>query len=347
MIVFPHIPKTGGTTILNHLRSNLGHDKVVTIGSNATVERLLAGLPQIEEMSAEDFAKTKVLQGHGIDETVLTLLPKTEVPDLFVVLRNPVSHTKSRFLHRVHSHRNRSGRELTPEQFLERFLEDQFQCNYLVKKFPSFVSLEAETLQEQAISVLQKFRYVLVTEKLDEQFAKISKSLRVPKKMERKRSAKVKADSPLSSEQVMERMFMDAHITDAIRDHDGKDAPDSFNPFGFDRKGLENSVKRARIYANSRKPVSQTELYDRLAAVVVREGRAEQILARVNSGKSLALGDEKKFIRILRPLWKSRKKKMNEHQLEKSAKRAKAELRADPQTSRRDLRQIIRRLTRL
>lgn len=184
VIVFPHIPKTGGTTLLYHFRQNFGDAAIFIYGPHARARRFFQGLPQPEDMETFDWSQMRVIQGHGVDLGVLGMLPKGNARFL-VVLRHPVGLTRSRFAHKAQILASR-GIELTSEQFM-RAEQGNGQCRMLIQKFGALVDDPTASLSEQAFSVLRHFHYVYTTENLDAQAVPMLQWLGANTRMERRR----------------------------------------------------------------------------------------------------------------------------------------------------------------
>jgi len=73
-IIFPHIPKTGGTTVLYHFRTEFGEDAVETVGPYNAVTRFLDGERQFEEDNRPTYPR--VIQGHGVNEKTIIQMPE-------------------------------------------------------------------------------------------------------------------------------------------------------------------------------------------------------------------------------------------------------------------------------
>lgn len=313
-LVFPHIPKTGGTTLLYHFLQNIGEDNVLLYGGHSRVTRFFADQFQLEETPKEDLSLLQVLQGHGVDENIFRILPDADIR-LLVVMRHPVSHTRSRYNHRLNFY-ERQRRTLSPEKFFED-AGDNIVTSLLRRKFPSFIDSDAKSDQEQALSILRKFDYVFTTEKLDEQTRGFMQEMGVPLEMERRRVAEKKAVLDVSDEELAKRNRLEMSFFETA--NQVLPAGKSHNPFGFDEAG-----KKAAIAAMRAQPLSilrlQRRAYNGLAKALCNELRAEAALEKVKQGGCLAIQDIAAFEEILTEKWHFLKEKLEPAQLEVSAK---------------------------
>ncbi|MBW6416189.1 hypothetical protein [Celeribacter sp. PS-C1] len=322
MIIFPHIPKTGGTTVLNHFRTEKGNDQVLSLGPNSRVYRFLNGIKQIEELDGKGLKDLFCIQGHGVSD-LNTLYANPADLKLMVVLRGPDGHTRSRFNHRRNARLKKTGVELTSEMFMERFFRDDFQCTYLISKFPSFIDNGAETRFEKAVSILRKFNYVLVTEALDDQFAMIASGLGMSPTLERKRTAEQKTELLVSKEEVLARQQGDLALVEKVMAHDGRDAPEMFNPFGYDAAGRASALRRVKARAHE---ASVEAGYVELASGLCMQMRAEQVLFMLKRApRKLPVNDPDLLRDILQKKWDDTSKKLTAVQAEKSERHLKRE----------------------
>jgi len=232
VLVFPHIPKTGGTTLLYHFRKFFGDSKVLILGPHGRVRSFFEDRPQFEEMTAADLADIRVIQGHGVGEDTLhPLLQAGKLPKLITVLRNPLALTRSRFNHKANAIEQRGGGVLRPEVFLKQD-QGNAMCEILTTKFPSFIEPDCGGLARAGLSVLQKFHYVFVTEQMDQQVKGPMQYLGLPCTLERRRVAQSKRDLPISDAELAKQHREDLVLFEQanhLLEGDGA----SYNPTGF------------------------------------------------------------------------------------------------------------------
>lgn len=121
-----HIPKTGGTSISQHLQEGLGEEFM----SVTLQERVGSFTPrQVKAAPRPGLERIRVFQGHGVGRFLLDLLPSAPFAEM-VVLREPAARLISHYNFRTGSsavNRDRtlsfqSFLALTPPDFMLRFL---------------------------------------------------------------------------------------------------------------------------------------------------------------------------------------------------------------------------------
>ncbi len=294
-LVFPHIPKTGGTTLLYHFRRHLGDKSILSYGQHNRVVRFFENLPQLEEMDADEIGKLHVVQGHSVSSDILPLLGSTKVK-LLVVLRHPVGLTRSRFNQRKIGLSQR-GLDIDSESFLARDPEN-FISSTLLDKFNIFIDPQAQTTRDKVISVLRKFDYVFTTERLDQQIQGLVDEMNLSGKLERRRVAETKAELDVTDAALAKHHALDLELFNiantVVSEKDGH------NPFGFDAEGRRGALKTLALQAKTGQP---RKLYGELARALCQDLRAEAALEKLSEGGRVALRNPAHFRRILQSRW--------------------------------------------
>lgn len=302
-LVFPHIPKTGGTTLLYHFRRNLGDRAILSYGQHNRIVRFFANQPQFEEMDAGQIDALHVIQGHAVSDAVLMRMGDAPAK-LIVVLRHPVGLTRSRFNQRFVSMAQR-GIEVTSDAFMEGEPED-FIASLLLQKFPAFVDPDAASKRDRVISVLRKFDYVLTTERLDDQVCGLMDDMGLPQGLERRRVAEKKAELAVSEADILARNALDLDLFETANAI--VPAPGHHNAFGFDAAGQAKVI--AGLAARGAEPT--TNIYDALTGALCQTLRAEAALAKLDAGGAVAIGDVEAFHSLLAEKWQRLKPTLSE-----------------------------------
>jgi|GEM_PF-4948767 len=297
-LVFPHIPKTGGTTLLYHFRKNFGDNNIVSYGAHNRIVRFFSDLPQYEELSADQRQKLRIVQGHGVSEKLLPMLPDGKIK-LLVILRNPVGLARSRFNHSTTSLANK-GLKRTAEDFMTKKNKGDFMSHLLINKFRSFIDKSAKTRRDRLISILQKFDYVYTTESMDRQVTGLMDELALPHELERRRVAEKKLVLDVTDAELAANSPLDMEIFETA--NQVLTDKGQHNPFGFNAQGRAEIMQS--IHENMPSEDEKTDAaYRELSRVMVRDLRAEAALAKLASGKPIALENPALFTSILQAEW--------------------------------------------
>lgn len=319
VLIFPHIPKTGGTTLLYHFREHMGEDAILKSGPNSRMRLFFDDKPQNEEADAEAQGKMRLIQGHGVTEASVQYAGDRDVR-LMIVLRHPVSLTRSRFNQRQNAMKRRAD-TMTSEQFLKR-LGSNFMTGLLVKKFAAFADADAQTDLDRALSILKKFDYVFTMESLDASVVGLMDRLELPTSMERRRVAEAKVPLEADDDRLRALNADDLALYEAasqpVTTQDGR-----HNGLGFDAEGQARALEAIRARASGDKEQLRIEAYTELARIIAADLRAEAAFAKLDAGGPVALDKPELFRAILQDAWDVKKIKSTPEALEISAHRAK------------------------
>lgn len=266
-------------------------------------------------MTPDELSTVRVIQGHSVGSAVLQRLDPQVDLKLMVVLRDPVSHTRSRFNHRSKAMQRR-GRELSEEAFISSEVGNAITRN-LQKRFPEFIDdLNSEPFQDIS-SILGKFDYVLATEAIDQQAPSVMRFFGLPEQMERRRVAEAKRELSLTDEEIMQMNHADlaAHKL-AVRtlDTDGS----SYNAFGLDVASKARAIEQVRVNRMGDDEV-RTSAYAELAKALVKVLEVEAALVRLDASDPVALRDPDLFKQNLVKLWEKARPKLSQAQVDLSA----------------------------
>jgi len=309
LFLIPHIPKTGGTSLLYHFRMNFGDDRIISYGSNSRVDRFFRNLPQLEEMSEDELSIIKTIQGHGVTEGIFPFVKNHNVK-IIIVLRHPVAHLRSRYNHYCNSLKAR-GVNVTTNDFLKSAPRN-FIASTLIEKFPSFISKGTETKLEKALSILSKFDYVFTTENLDKQIPDFLKAYDLPEMSERRRVSSSKLELDITDEEIIQDNGIDIAIFEAV--NKVMDTPDSHNGLTFDKAGKIAAIKKLSKLPKRNKKATLA-IYQHLAKSLCGNLRAEAAIEKIAFGEDVKLKRPKLFKNILQDTFNERLGKMNAKQV--------------------------------
>lgn len=124
-----HIPKTGGTSITEHLRSQLaprGEFCSITLEQREHQFRL----GQVRDLPQEEFQKIRVFQGHGVSRVIADFYPNEQFSEV-VFFREPASRMVSHYNFRMSRHSLAPTDGITFESFYRSFPRNfmmRFMC---------------------------------------------------------------------------------------------------------------------------------------------------------------------------------------------------------------------------
>lgn len=215
LYLLAHLQKTGGTTINVHLARHLEWDvEFVHLGGWGDHRRRLAGRPPLEERSAEELARVRVVSGHDVDGATHELFPGVE-PRYITILRDPAARLVSMYNYRMSA----PGAEVVPFDDWYGDVGPNPMTRWLRRRFAKGESFST------LLDSLRGFWFVGVTEHLDDDLPGLFEAIGVPRGHERKRVAGGDdglsgLDFPDDRREVRLRVEVDDRIRDLVeRDH--------------------------------------------------------------------------------------------------------------------------------
>lgn|GEM_PF-7095190 len=162
--IIPHIQKTGGSTIVNHLK-DLDNSEYIFYHLSSRGRVGYHGNKRCfeEDIKNNITSENIILMGHHIDEGLINYFPNCKI-NLVTILRDPLS----RMISHYNMIKSKSNTQLGINQFIKK--RGNFICNFLIKRFPSFIEDPLDSLAQQTNSILQKFNQCYFLEDGDEFF---------------------------------------------------------------------------------------------------------------------------------------------------------------------------------
>ena len=283
LIIGYHVAKTGGTTIMHHMRDHLGEDAYYGYGNNGAMRDFFRGQPLWEELSADQRAPVKMIFGHGVRQNLLLGVKASEA-GLFTSLREPFSHFVSRYNHRLKSLKLK-GLSITPREFIEQQGDDAIS-KAIFKNFRKLCGGQAFD-KDSVFAVLRQFQFLCTTEQLTQQTEQLCENFGIPPVTGRFRVAANKVGiGDVSAEEIYDRFPTDRAI------HEELTAAGDVRRSGslkYDETAFSESVTRINQRFSIEKEIKTA--YARLADFLVVQGALDAArLELVFSGRD---SDEK------------------------------------------------------
>ena len=216
LYVFMHLPKTGGTTINGHLYDHMAwDDEVLHLGKWGNRYREREGRPSLEQRSAEERSRVRVITGHGTYFGIHQMFGDRP-PRYLTIVRDPADRIVSTYNFRA----ARGG-------------EDDFWTWYA--GFPRNAGLKwlrkrlnGPRTAGEILEALRGFWFVGATEHLDEDLPDLFATLGLPTEWRNRRVAGADGDlkgldHPDEGRRVAKRMIVNDDLRARLHEDNAKD----------------------------------------------------------------------------------------------------------------------------
>lgn len=318
-IAFNHIAKTGGTSLLQYFRDHFGEDAVFVYGPHARCSRFFDGKYQLEEcVDAQALGAYSVFQGHGVSDSLITLIGDPAIK-LMVVLREPVSWTRSRWNQR-NIESSRYGNTLSADKFMRTMGSNQTTQN-LLKKFGAFADNDCVSDLDRAKSILSKFDFVFTLGKIEAQMEGMVTRYSLPLALQRRRVAEEKTHLPFSDAQIRANNLNDATLFEMAHQVAIEGGGRHHNALGFDAAGRACVVQRLIASRDDAMKQAAEQMYPELASALCAELRAAAALKLIERAPEwVPVRDPSRLRIVLESEWQARAATLGAEYLARSGK---------------------------
>jgi len=266
MIVAHHIAKTGGTSLMHHVRSCLGDQAYFGVGKHSAADRFFAGQPIWEDLDADSRSQVVMTLGHNLGVRAVNPLSVDEPVAFFLCVRDPVAHAVSQFHHRQRQLAP-TGRKLDFDAYIDSRRSDPIARDIWAGFQP--LSGGADFGEAALIQILSLFAYIAVTEDMAGSTAQLCADLGISPLVRRDRVSD--NHTPVSDDQrarILAKAPLDQALYSLATAGARADTPLAYNP----------TLKAERLAAY-RSSLDGTDVvaggYARLAGFLAREARLE------------------------------------------------------------------------
>ncbi len=249
LVVGYHVAKTGGTTVMHHIKQHMGDDSYFGYGNYAATQTFFKGEALWEELSVEQRQSYKMIFGHGVDQWLLHGLDREECA-LFTSVREPYSHFGSRYNHYAKM-KKVAGEAISPREFLDG--QKNNPISWAIYKNFHFLSGGQKFGETAVLNILKCFRFLSTTEKLTQQTKPLCDVFNIPPITGKSRVNTNKSGiGDITKDEIYDKCHMDVRLYEILSSDNGADEvgydPELLEKGLFslqDRKSDEQLVSRA------------------------------------------------------------------------------------------------------
>jgi len=168
LLVFHHIPKTGGTTIRKLLQPNLGEISFLHLNEQKELERIARNQKAVTEFTTTDWARIRIVFGHAVHQNTGIDCGRQRL--VCSVLRDPVAWLISKYNQEMRKYHRDGVQPLAFEKWyriapLSRSLVDWLVRYYL--SAPNLLGRPQSEKRKIALNAVQKLDFVVDLRDLD------------------------------------------------------------------------------------------------------------------------------------------------------------------------------------
>jgi len=235
-----HVPKTGGTTFAGHARASLRPEEFAVHGPFVRTDRFFNNQPQLEELPDNKKHQIRVVHGHGAGLALAGVM-RGRMPEFMTILRDPYARFVSGF-HHYNNERKESGREAISEEKYRR--RGNYLARLLLKHFGPLAPSKDEVDIQNLMPILQSFKYMLLTEHLDQQLPEICARYGLKSgAIKAQRINKSKYELGVDREAFDRRNEVDQMIYSTLAEAAARPGAAIGNPFGYKPDALKSRLE--------------------------------------------------------------------------------------------------------
>lgn len=284
-----HIPKVGGTTFASHAQASLSTEAFFLHGPFSRVGRFMRNQPQLEELPAARRNAIELVHGHGADLALAEVMVG-RLPEFMVIVRDPYARFVSGF-HHYGKEKKKDGLSPLSEESYFKLRGSNFYAKTFARSFPALAPVRGDLNLQSLMPILRSIKYFILTEKLDQQLAEISRRYGLGGgKITPRRVNNAKTDLTIDRSEFNRRNDIDAAFYSALAEAAEQSGGAIENPWGYDPNPL-----RAHLEAVWSKQTAKARLsisYDQLVTGARKTLKLQAVHLKLTKGSTSHVSDK-------------------------------------------------------